>query len=118
MASETGAMESAHAKQPNIKTTMPAFHFFLCRNHVPVKIKRVIKIPGGNRKGVTTFLNIYICQFPLLIRALIFRQDHKIKKDIFAFPAGDWKPRKKIKSIQLILSIKLFSFMIGLSHGS
>jgi hypothetical protein len=79
-------MESAHAKQPNNKVMIPAFHFFLCRNQAPVKIKMVMKIPGGSRKGVNIFLSINICPIPLLIRALMFRQDHRIKKDIFAFP--------------------------------
>jgi hypothetical protein len=76
-----------------------------------VKNAEMMKIPGGTRKGVNIFLSINICQFPLLIRALIFRQDYGIIKDIilfvrlvsminipikdiFTIPAGGWNPRK------------------------
>jgi hypothetical protein len=79
MASETGEIENAHIKQANIKAMMPAFHFFLYRNQATVKIKMNMKNPGGSKKGIITFLNISICQFPLPIRALMFRQDHRIK---------------------------------------
>ena len=69
-------MESNHIRQPIKIVTVPIFQCFLNRCHAPKHIKKMINIPGGNRKGVNIFFNKNICQHHSICRQVDFFAEH------------------------------------------